>query len=107
MPGSAILGQTTGFIALPHCRETFCWLPLAYRLKEKVLVLHGGLFESDNVTLDDIRKVDRYREPPDSGIMCECLWSDPQPQPGRAPSKRGCGIQFGTHLIREVAPSQY
>lgn len=29
------------------------------------------------------------------GIMCELLWSDPQPQRGRAPSKRGVGIQFG------------
>ena len=27
--------------------------------------------------------------------MCELLWSDPQPEPGRAPSKRGVGIQFG------------
>ncbi|CAB5089498.1 unnamed protein product [Rhizophagus irregularis] len=27
--------------------------------------------------------------------MCELLWSDPQPQPGRGPSKRGVGIQFG------------
>jgi diadenosine tetraphosphatase ApaH/serine/threonine PP2A family protein phosphatase len=76
-------------------REAFCWLPLAYCLKGKVLVLHGGLFESDDVTLADIRNVDRYCEPPDKGIMCECLWSDPQPEPGRAPSKRGCGIQFG------------
>ncbi len=27
--------------------------------------------------------------------MCEMLWSDPQPEPGRSPSKRGVGIQFG------------
>lgn len=26
---------------------------------------------------------------------CELLWSDPQPQSGRAPSKRGVGVQFG------------
>lgn len=78
-----------------HCRETFCWLPLAYCLNKQVLVLHGGLFSEDNVTLDDIRRVDRFREPSDAGIMSECLWSDPQPEKGRAPSKRGCGIQFG------------
>jgi len=29
------------------------------------------------------------------GLMCELLWSDPQPQMGRSPSKRGVGIQFG------------
>ena len=83
-------------------RETFCWLPLAYCLNAQVLVLHGGLFQSDDVTLDDIRAVDRFREPPDSGIMCECLWSDPQPEPGRAASKRGCGIQFGAPLRRRT-----
>lgn len=27
--------------------------------------------------------------------MCDLLWSDPQPQEGRAPSKRGVGVQFG------------
>lgn len=27
--------------------------------------------------------------------MCELLWSDPQPQNGYSPSKRGVGIQFG------------
>lgn len=32
-------------------------------------VLHGGLFSKDGVTLDDIRKIDRFREPPDSGIF--------------------------------------
>ena len=30
------------------------------------------------VTLDDIRKIDRKREPPDDGLMSEMLWSDPQ-----------------------------
>ena len=57
------------------CRETFCWLPLSYCLNKRILVLHGGLFNEDGVTLDDIRKVDRCREPPDSGIMCDILWS--------------------------------
>jgi len=47
------------------------------------------------VTLEDLRKIDRFREPPDEGLMSEALWSDPQPMPGRAPSKRGVGLSFG------------
>ena len=90
--------RRTQKLCLPF-RETFCWLPLAFCLSGKVLVLHGGLFSRDDVTLDDIRKEDRCREPPDRGIMCECLWSDPQPEAGRAPSKRGCGIQFGARAL--------
>ncbi|EOD31402.1 hypothetical protein EMIHUDRAFT_232006 [Emiliania huxleyi CCMP1516] len=75
--------------------EVFHVLPLAYCLGEEVLVVHGGLFSRDDVTLDEIRAVDRRREPPDEGIMSELLWSDPQPAPGRAPSKRGVGLSFG------------
>ena len=30
-------------------------------------VMHGGLFSEDNITLDDIRKVDRNRQPPETG----------------------------------------
>ena len=69
----------------------FCYLPIGFLINKKVLVMHGGLFSNDGVTLDDIRKVDRFREPPDSGVMCECLWSDPTDMPGRQPSKRGVG----------------
>lgn len=29
--------------------------------------MHGGLFSEDGVTLDDIRKIERSRQPPDSG----------------------------------------
>ncbi len=47
------------------------------------------------MTLEDIRCTERNRQPPDEGIMCELLWSDPQPMPGRSPSKRGVGCQFG------------
>lgn len=75
--------------------EVFHCLPLAYCLGSKVIVLHGGLFSRDDVTLEDLRKVDRFREPPDEGLMSEALWSDPQPMPGRAPSKRGVGLSFG------------
>ena len=29
--------------------------------------MHGGLFSQDNVTLDDIKKVERRRQPPEEG----------------------------------------
>ncbi|RGB36536.1 Metallo-dependent phosphatase-like protein, partial [Rhizophagus diaphanus] len=77
--------------------ETFSTLPLAHLINQKILVVHGGLFSRDDVTLDDIRNIDRFgKKQLDHGsLMCELLWSDPQPQPGRGPSKRGVGIQFG------------
>ncbi|KAK6296429.1 hypothetical protein J4Q44_G00325710 [Coregonus suidteri] len=75
--------------------EVFQWLPLAQCINGKVLVMHGGLFSEDGVMLDDLRKIDRNRQPPDSGPMCDLLWSDPQPQNGRCVSKRGVSCQFG------------
>jgi len=75
--------------------EVFHCLPLVHCLGGKVIVMHGGLFSKDDVTLNDLRKIDRRREPPDEGLMSELLWSDPQPMPGRAPSKRGVGLSFG------------
>ena len=75
--------------------ELFRSLPLAHVINKKILVLHGGLFSQDGVTLEDIKKVDRFGEIPESGIMCELLWSDPSTISGRRPSSRGVGILFG------------
>ncbi|KAJ3158659.1 Serine/threonine-protein phosphatase 5 [Geranomyces michiganensis] len=75
--------------------EIFNAIPVGNLINEKILVIHGGLFSRDGVMMDELRKIDRFKQPGNSGLMCELLWSDPQPQPGRSPSKRGVGIQFG------------
>uniref|UniRef100_A0AAY5F0C9 Serine/threonine-protein phosphatase n=1 Tax=Electrophorus electricus TaxID=8005 RepID=A0AAY5F0C9_ELEEL len=80
--------------------EVFQWLPLTLCINSKVLVMHGGLFSEDGVTLDDLKKIDRNRQPPDSGPMCDLLWSDPQPQNGRSISKRGVSCQFGPDVTQ-------
>jgi diadenosine tetraphosphatase ApaH/serine/threonine PP2A family protein phosphatase len=36
-----------------------------------------------------------------TGLMCEILWSDPQPQAGRGPSKRGVGLSFGADVTKK------
>lgn len=78
--------------------EAFCLLPLCHVINSQIFVVHGGLFSQDDVTLDDIRKIDRNTEPPDEGLMVEMLWSDPQPARGRACSKRGVGVAFGSDV---------
>ncbi|KAI6697204.1 hypothetical protein NL676_017323 [Syzygium grande] len=81
--------------------EVFCCLPLAHVINEKIFVVHGGLFSVDGVKLADIRSIDRFCEPPEEGLMCELLWSDPQPLPGRGPSKRGVGLSFGGDVTKK------
>lgn len=83
--------------------ESFGALPLATLINGSYLVMHGGLFSDDTITLDDIRKVNRFpssglSQPPRDGIAMELLWTDPQPENGRSPSKRGLGLQFGPDI---------
>ena len=85
--------------------ELFKSLPLAHVINDKILVLHGGLFSQDGVTLEDIKKVDRFGEIPEQGIMCELLWSDPSNIPGRRPSARGVGILFGPDVANNFLKS--
>ncbi|ERN14145.1 serine/threonine-protein phosphatase 5 [Amborella trichopoda] len=80
--------------------EVFCCLPLAHVINEKIFVVHGGLFSTDGVKISDIRAIDRFCEPPEEGLMCELLWSDPQPGLGRGPSKRGVGLSFGEDVTK-------
>lgn len=75
--------------------EIFNYLPLCHVINDKIFVCHGGLFKEDNVSLKDINAVDRVRQPPEEGIMCDLLWSDPHELLGRTSSKRGVGCQFG------------
>ena len=56
-------------------REAFCALPLGHVVGGKVLVVHGGLFSRDGVTLDDLKRIDRFREPLDEGVRSLFLFS--------------------------------
>ncbi|KAG1867385.1 phosphoprotein phosphatase [Suillus subluteus] len=59
---------------------------------KRYFVVHGGLFSKDG--------------PGQDGLMCaylflfQLLWTDPQTQPGRGPSKRGVGIAFGPDVTK-------
>jgi serine/threonine-protein phosphatase 5 len=87
--------------------ETFNAIPLGNLIQEKILVIHGGLFSRDNVSIQELREIDRFKQvnmlftkPGTTGLMCELLWSDPQFLPGRSPSNRGVGLQFGPDVTQ-------
>ncbi|TFK49271.1 serine/threonine protein phosphatase 2B [Heliocybe sulcata] len=58
------------------CMDSFCALPLAAIMNKQFLCIHGGL-SPELQTIDDLKSIDRFREPPTHGLMCDILWSDP------------------------------
>lgn len=56
--------------------KSFNALPLAAIMNNQFFCVHGGI-SPDIKSLDDIRNLDRFREPPTKGLMCDLLWADP------------------------------
>lgn len=75
--------------------DFFNYLPLGHVINGKCLVIHGGLMKDQNVTVEDINKMDRFGQPPETGPLNDILWSDPMEENGFAPSPRGVTSTFG------------
>ncbi|KAA8915757.1 hypothetical protein TRICI_002096 [Trichomonascus ciferrii] len=76
------------------CMDSFCALPLAAVMNKQFLCVHGGL-SPELHTLDDLRNLDRFREPPTHGLMCDLLWADPVEDFGR---ERGAEHFIHNHI---------
>lgn len=83
------------------CAEAFCALPLAAIMNKQFLCIHGGL-SPELHTLEDLKALDRFREPPTHGLMCDILWADPLEEFGQEKTQeyfvhnhvRGCSYFF-------------
>jgi serine/threonine-protein phosphatase 2B catalytic subunit len=82
-------------------------LPLAATLNGRFLCVHGGL-SPDIQTLSDIMQINRFREPPPSGPMCDLIWSDPMDEEEEEASPdalylhndlRGCSYVFSYNAV--------
>jgi len=58
------------------CVDSFDALPLVAIMNGQFFCVHGGL-SPQITTLDDVRNIDRFQEPPQTGPLCDLLWSDP------------------------------
>ena len=80
--------------------DVFDYLPLTALVDGSVFCLHGGLSPNAD-KLDAIRALDRTREVPVDGSVCDLLWSDPHEMNGWLPSFRGAGFNFGPDISQE------
>ncbi|XP_053560480.1 serine/threonine-protein phosphatase 2B catalytic subunit beta isoform-like [Bombina bombina] len=90
------------------CMEAFDCLPLAALLNQQFLCVHRGLSPEIH-SLDDIKRLDRFKEPPAFGPMCDLLWSDPSEDFGNEKSQehfshntvRGCSYFYSYPAVCE------
>ncbi|KAL2551017.1 Serine/threonine-protein phosphatase PP1 isozyme 2 [Forsythia ovata] len=78
--------------------DTFNCLPVAALVDDKILCMHGGP-SPDLVNLDQIRNIPRPTDVPDTGLLCDLLWSDPSREvKGWVMNDRGISFTFGRIL---------
>lgn len=79
--------------------DTYSYMPVAAIIRNRIFCCHGGLspvlYEMNN-----IRNLKRPCEIKNSGLLCDLLWSDPDPEvTGWANNSRGCSFVFGTDVV--------
>ena len=79
--------------------ECFNFLPVAALVEDKILCMHGGL-SPELLTFDQICRLERPTDVPDSGLLCDLLWSDPDEISGWGENERGVSFVFGVDVIR-------
>jgi serine/threonine-protein phosphatase PP1 catalytic subunit len=81
--------------------ELFNYLPVAALIDDKILCMHGGL-SPDLRNLNSISEITRPTDIPDSGLLCDLLWSDPDKETLEFDENdRGVSWVFGEKIVNE------
>merc|ERR1712232_1082630 len=79
--------------------DCFNCLPIAAVIDEKIFCMHGGL-SPDLKTMEQIRRIVRPTDVPDTGLLCDLLWSDPERDiQGWGENDRGVSFTFGPDVV--------
>ena len=86
--------------------DVFNCLPAAALIDEKILCMHGGL-SPELHSLQQIAEIQRPCDVPDVGLMCDLLWSDPDPNvTGWGENDRGVSFVFGADVVANFLEEQ-
>ena len=81
--------------------ELFNYLPVAALIDEKILCMHGGL-SPDLRNFSSINEISRPTDIPDTGLLCDLLWSDPDKDVLEFDENdRGVSVVFGEKIVQE------
>mmetsp|Transcript_11930 Transcript_11930/g.17871 ORF Transcript_11930/g.17871 Transcript_11930/m.17871 type:complete len:316 (+) Transcript_11930:58-1005(+) len=79
--------------------DCFNCMPVSAVVADKIICMHGGL-SPDLEHLNQITKIERPTEVPEDGILCDLLWSDPDPSiTGWGYNTRGVSYTFGSGVV--------
>ena len=81
--------------------DLFNWLPVAAIIDEKILCMHGGL-SPELKNLQNITDIPRPTDIPDTGLLCDLLWSDPDKDCVEYDENdRGVSVIFGEKIVQD------
>lgn len=79
--------------------DCFNCLPVCAVVSEKIIAMHGGL-SPDLQDLAQIQRIPRPTDIPDTGLLCDLLWSDPDKDVhGWGENDRGVSYTFGVDTV--------
>jgi len=81
--------------------DVFNCFPVCAVIDEKIMCMHGGLSpEITNPNFEQIKKLVRPTDIPDSGLITDLLWADPEKEiTGWEESDRGVSYIFGPDVV--------
>jgi len=81
--------------------DCFNCLPCAAVIDEKIMCMHGGL-SPELTSVDQVKRVMRPTDVPDTGLLCDLLWADPDKDiDGWGENDRGVSFTFGEDIVAQ------
>mmetsp|Transcript_3888 Transcript_3888/g.7831 ORF Transcript_3888/g.7831 Transcript_3888/m.7831 type:complete len:345 (-) Transcript_3888:8-1042(-) len=79
--------------------DCFNCLPCSAIIDEKIICMHGGL-SPELTTMEQVKRIMRPTDVPDTGLLCDLLWSDPDKDViGWGENDRGVSFTFGEDIV--------
>lgn len=79
--------------------DCYSCMPVSAIVDEKIFCCHGGL-SPDLLNMNQIGQLARPCDVPDKGLLCDLLWSDPDPKiMGWSDNDRGVSVTFGADIV--------
>ena len=79
--------------------DCFNVLPVTAMVDDKILCMHGGL-SPELSNIEQLRRIIRPTDVPDTGLLCDLLWSDPDKDVrGWGENERGVSFTFGPEIV--------